>query len=481
MVDNFLATKPQKWIPEAYQKRAVKFLMEHAGAALFLDPGMGKTSITLAAFKMLLKTGHARRALVVAPLRPCYMVWPKEIDKWADFGHLRVSILHGPKKEDAADEDADVYVINPEGLEWFYNAETKPFKRVGADTLVIDESSRFKNTTSKRFKIIKPMLPKFARRWILTGTPVPNGLLDLFGQIYIVDLGNALGRYITHYRSQFFSPTGYMGYEWKLNPDAGKKIEQRVKPLSMRLDADDYLKLPKIVTNDIIVELPSAARKIYEPLEKEFVAWLESGERITAATAAAASGKLCQAANGAIYKNVEAGEKRKTGEEGWSILHETKVDALESLVEELGGSPLLVAYGYQHDLSQILKRFGKDTPYIGKGVSMEKCKAIEMAWNAGEIPLLLGHPQSMGHGLNLQDGGCHHVCWYDVTWDLELYDQFNRRVRRRGNEADHVFIHRLVAKDTVDDKLRCPSLASKDKTQKGFLSALKNYARNVRK
>ena len=458
----------------AYARRAVKFLLEHAAAGLLLDPGLGKTSITLAAFKILKREGLASRMLVVAPRRVCHLVWPKEVAKWLDFNELKIVVLHGAKKEQRLDEDADIYVINPEGLKWLLETGKKRLSRLGIDTLCIDESSKFKRSDTQRFKTLRPFLPKFRRRWILTGSPAPNGLLDLFGQVYILDLGNALGEFVTHYRANYFSPTGFGGFTYKIDEGGEKTIYKKLKNLCLRMDAEDYLELPQVIPNKIEVELPEEARRVYDELEDEMYTVLQNEAEIVAVSAGVLTTKLSQVANGGLYYGEgDVGEKvrRRT-----QVLHEEKSEALADLVEELNGQPLLVAYEYGHDLERLLKTFGKSTPYIGGGVTDKQAAKIELAWNAGDIPLLLGQPAAMGHGLNFQEGNCAHVAWYSIIWDYELYDQFNRRVRRQGNKAKRVFLHHFVAKDTVDE-VKLQTLGWKHRTQKKLLDALRTYVR----
>ena len=466
------------WKPAAYARRAVKFLLEHAAAGLLLDPGLGKTSITLAAFKILKREGLADRMLVVAPRRVCHLVWPKEVAKWLDFNELKVVVLHGPKKEALLDEPADIYVINPEGLKWLLETGKKRLARLDIDTLCIDESSKFKRSDTQRFKTLRPFLPKFRRRWILTGSPAPNGLLDLFGQVYILDLGNALGSYVTHYRANFFSPTGFGGFTYKIDEGAEKTIYKRLKDLCLRMDADDYLTLPKVVANTIEVELPDEARRVYTELEDDMMSVLENREEVVAVSAGVLTMKLSQVANGGLYYGEgEVGERVRRRA---AILHEEKTEALADLVEELNGQPLLVAYEFGHDLERLLKMFGKSTPYIGGGVTDKAAAKIEAGWNSGDIPLLFGQPAAMGHGLNFQEGNCAHVAWYGIIWDYELYDQFNRRVRRQGNRAARVFLHHFVAKDTVDE-VKLQVLGWKHRTQKKLLDALRTSVRARRR
>jgi len=469
----------------------VKFLLEHAAAGIFLDPGLRKTSITLAAIKVLMKEKLLSRVLIIAPLRVCYSVWPKEVKKWKDFAHLRVEILHGKGKEEALRRDADIYVINPEGLEWLLGVtKVRPpgkkkavikydlarFKLLAADTLVIDEISKFKHATSDRFQMLKPILPKFDRRWGLTGSPAPNGLLDLFGIMYMIDLGRALGPYITHYRAAYFTPTGFGGFNWVLQHNAEEAIYERIAPSVFRLSEDEYLKLPRIVENIIKLDLPDKVRKDYDELEKEFIIQIDAGT-ITAVNAGAASTKLCQIANGGLFLSQDVDDEgRKATKREWVDMHTAKIDAVEDLLEELGGSPAIITYDFEHDLARLKKALGKDTPTIGGGVSAKKSDEIVDAWNRGELPYLLGHPAAMGHGLNMQDGNAQHVIWHSLTWDYELYDQLIRRLRRSGNKAETVFVHLLVMRDTVDEA-KVLAMRRKKNTQGGLLTAMQEYSR----
>lgn len=481
------------WKPHDYQKKAVKFLLEHAASALFLDPGLGKTSITLAAIKLLKKKGLLNKVLLIAPLRVCHSVWPKEIEKWTDFKDLRVVVLHGPKKDRILKEDADIYVINPEGLDWLLQVEKtktkagrtqvsvdlRRFKSLGFDTLVIDELSKFKNHSTNRFKAMKMVLSTFQRRWGLTGSPASNGLINLFGQCYMLDQGRSLGQYITQYRAKYFN-LGHDGFTWELREGADQEIYERVAPLALRMSADDYLDMPKLIVNNIWVELPAKVREIYERLENDLIARLEE-KTVVASTSAVASMKCRQVANGGIYldQDVEALVKLPKSKREWVNLHTEKVDAIAELVDELQGSPLLVAYDFEHDLDRIRERFGQDIPYIGGGVPVKRAAQIERDWNSGKIPVLFGHPQSMAHGLNLQEMG-HHVAWHSMTWDFELYDQFIRRVLRQGNRSKQVFVHHVLARDTVDVAM-LHALKAKGGGQKAFFDALKQLRSKRRK
>lgn len=458
-------SKPLKeeWKPHAYQKVAVKFLLENTCAGLFLCPGLGKTSIVLAALKVLKQKKMFSRALIIAPVRPCYLVWPKEIERWAQFNDFKVVILHGKDKDKEIEKDADLYIMNPEGLPWLLH--TKRYRQIGADILIIDESSAFKHTNTQRFKLLKPILQTFQRRWILTGTPAPNGLMDIFGQIFILDLGNALGQYITHFRNRYFSQTGFGGYTWQLQEGAEARIQAAIKPLTLHLSAEDHLDLPEFVSNRIEVELDKPARKMYNEMEKELIIFLKNTE-VVASNAAVASMKCAQIANGGLW-----GDNRT-----YHHAHNAKADTVKEIVESLQGSPALIGYEFEHDLQRLLKTLGKGGAYIGGGVSMKRSAEIEAEWNKENLPWLLGQPAAMGHGLNLQKAG-NHVIWHSIPWNFEHYDQFNKRVRRQGNKHSHVFLHHIVAKDTVDEA-KMLALAGKDKTQKSLLNSLKGYLKN---
>ena len=477
------SSKP--WQPHAYQKKAVKFLLEHAASALFLDPGLGKTSITLAAIKLLKQKKVLNKVLLIAPLRVCYSVWPKEVDKWTDFGGLKVAVLHGPKKEEALWSEADIYVINPEGLDWLLKAEKtksasgktkvnvdlRRFKRLGFDTLVVDELSKFKHTSTNRFKALKQVLHLFSRRWGLTGSPASNGLLDLFGQCFVLDQGRTLGQYISHYRMQYFIQS-HDGFSWNIRQGAEQEIYERLSPLALRMAAEDYLDMPTLIENNIRVDLPSNVMTMYDQLEDDLIAKIDS-KIVVASTAAAASIKCRQVANGGLYLDpeVEALIKLPKSSREWVNLHTEKVDALADLIEELQGSPLLVAYDFAHDLDRLQEKLGKEVPYIGGGVSAKRSSELEAQWNAGKLPVLLGHPQAMAHGLNLQEMG-NHVCWHSLTWDYELYDQFIRRVLRQGNKSKKVFCHHIMARGTVDEVM-LQAVKSKRKGQNALFDALK--------
>lgn len=402
---------------------------------LLLDPGLGKTAIALAAIKILRKLGYIKRVLVIAPKNVMLTAWPGELNKWADFHSLSYTILHGKDKERALQDPTDIHIINPEGLSWFEERKD----RLPYDMLVVDESTKFKNTQTQRFKILRKLAPTFARRYILTGTFIPNGLEDLFGQVWIIDQGNALGRYITHFRNQFFFSEGYGGYTYTPRPGAFEEISARIKPMVLRMAAEDYLTMPKLMKIQVPVALPSAAMKQYKAMESDFFLALEQGD-VVAGNKAVAGGKCRQIANGAVYDS----------ERNWTEIHDAKLDALEDLLEQIGNQPVLIIYEFQHDRDRIRQRLG-DIPSI-TGMSAAKISETVTGFNSGLILRLLGHPASMGHGLNMQ-GRCCHVIWFGIQWDLDYEIQANARVYRQGQESDTVFIYYLVAQNTLDERV----------------------------
>lgn len=468
------------WRPHAYQMRAVRFLLKNAGAALFLDPGLGKTSIVLAAVRSLKKAGVFGSALVIAPLRVCYAVWPDEIKKWTDFKDIKVVVLHGKDKAALLKTKADLYVINPDGIPWLLEQDLSKFK---PDTLILDESTQYKKTNTARFKLIKKLLPKFSRRWILTGSPAPNGLMDLFGQIYIIDLGVRLGRFITHFRQMYFYPTGFDGFDWELKEGADKKIYKAIKPIALRLDAADYLELPALIGwgTPIFVDLPPKARKLYDEMEEIMVAELSKGNYATAVNAASALNKCAQIANGGIYhpkfEDREPDDFSKI-EMTWTKVHDEKTDAVKEILDSIQGHQALIAYDYKHDLARLqeaLKRGKVVPPYIGGGVTPAKAEELIQKWNLQKLPVLLGNPASMAHGLNMQTGGAH-LIWHSLTFNYEYWMQMNRRLLRQGSIHKYIFAYPIIARDTVDEA-KYFALAGKGKVEGGLLNALRVYVK----
>jgi SNF2 family DNA or RNA helicase len=452
------------WEPHEYQKEAVKFLVEKGSAALWLDPGLGKTAVVLSAFRTLKIKGLAKKMLVIAPLRPVHGVWPPEAKKWEQFADYSVGVLHGGNKAKVLKQQHDIYVINFEGLGWLssqLNGKDWPFQ-----ILTVDEISYMKNTQTQRFKTIKPLLDKFDRRWGLTGSPAPNSLLDIFGPQLILDQGATFGPYISRFRTEYFYPSGYGGYEWKLQSDGEARIHAALAGKVLRMAALDHLDLPELTYNDIMVDLPTNARKLYDAFENDLTVELNSGN-VTAVNAAVAVMKGQQIANGGSYLDDDGSGNAKT-----SIhLHDAKTEAVLDLVEELSGQPCIIGYHFAHDLERLKVAF-PNAPIIGSGVIGHKLDAIINDWNAGKIPVLLAHPMSAGHGLNLQGTG-HAVIWYSLTWSLEVYEQFIRRLWRQG-QKNHIVVHHIMAKDTVDEAIMM-AVRRKDKTQQTLLTAVRDY------
>jgi len=450
--------KGVKFNAHKYQLDAVKWVVSNNCSGLFLPPGLGKTAVMLQSFVYLKKAGIIDKMVVIAPIRVMQLVWPEEIKKWANFNHITCTVLHGAKKDDRLYDDVDLYIVNPDGLKWF-TKKVKDLTSEGKWMLTVDESSNFKNGRSGRFKMLKKWVKYFDRRVILTGTPAPNGFENLWSQIHILDSGTRLGKFITSYRNMFFFPSGYMGYEYRLQDGAKEKIYGKIDDIIMHKGREE-IDMPDLIKNVINVELPSQARKIYSDMSIQFLAVAEDEQLMLATTAAVMSGKLKQIANGASY-----GEDKVA-----SVIHESKIDAVKELHEGMEGQPLLIFYEYRHDLSRLQDAFS-DAPHLGGGVSAKEAEVTVKKWNSGEVPILFLHPASAGHGLNLQSGGCHDVCWFSITWDQELHEQAISRVWRQGVEYA-VTSHYIVAKDTIDEQIM-EVLDGKEKLQSALLNALK--------
>lgn len=455
------------WTPHPYQMRAIGDMLAKPGYGLFAEPGLGKTSTTLAAYSVLKENNAAKAMLVVAPLRPMSIVWPGEIAKWTDFAGLKHVVLHGPKKAERLKEKADVYVINYEGLAWL-EQELATRKDMPFDVLVLDESTKIKNTQTQRYKIMKRLRDRFSRVWILTGTPAPNGIENVFGQIYMLDGGERLGKYVTHFRREYFTEERFNGYSlWHARMDTSKRVQEKISDITLALRAEDYLQMPRKLENFIKVELPATARRVYNALEDEFFSEVGSG-LVTAANAAAKGMKLRQIASGGVYG---AKSHEISADKVAHSVHSAKLDALVDLIEEQEGQPLLVAVAFQHEVDAIREALGDASiPYLGGGVSAAKSAEVVSQWNAGALPVLLAHPTSVAHGLNLQSGG-NAVCWFSLTWNLEEFDQFNARVWRQG-QTKPVTFHYIVAVDTIDGDV-LDALRHKARGQNALMNALK--------
>lgn len=476
-----LMEEPQDWKPHAYQRRAVKFLLEHAAGGLFLDPGLGKTSINLSAFKLLQQEGVARRALVIAPLRVCYLVWPLEVQQWNHLRHLKLTVLHGDRKDALLRAQSDLFCVNPEGLAWL--TASGRLHRLKIDTLIVDESTKFKRMTTNRFQYLNPFLPRFARRWINTGSPAAEGLLDLHGQCYLMDLGRTLGPFYSHYRFKYFEQHGY---HWHPRDEqAEREIYAALKPYVLRLAAEDYLDMPERVENPIWIELPAKARAAYDQLEEELFFELDAA-KFNAVNAGVLVTKLRQLAGGAMFLAREVDPETgvpRNGPQKWKPFHTAKVDAVGELVDELSGQQLLLNYEYGHERERLLKalkkQLGYEPPVLGGG-SLKRDLVLQTGWNRREWGVMLGHAQSVGHGLNLQRSGAGHVGIFSVPHSYELYDQFFRRLFRQGSKAQRVVAHLFLVRDTVDEAV-WGNVRRKRRGQDAFFEALQDYRRKRRR
>jgi SNF2 family DNA or RNA helicase len=403
-------------------------------------------------YSLCLDRFEIRKVLIIAPLRVARDTWPSEIKKWDHLKGLSYSVAVGTENErkDALNKRATLYIINRENVDWLVNRSGIPFD---FDMMVIDELSSFKSYSAKRFKSLLKVRPAVKRIVGLTGTPSSNGLMDLWAQFRVLDLGQRLGRYITHYRNTYFTPdkrNGQIVFSYKLQPGAEEKIYSQISDITISMKSIDYLKMPECVINTVPVYLNEKERAIYSGFRDDMVASL-GAEEIDAVNAAVLSGKLLQMANGAVYD-----EKNNA-----HFIHDRKLDALEDLIEGANGKPVLVAYWYKHDLKRIQKRFPVR--------QLKSSKDIE-EWNEGEIPVAVIHPASAGHGLNLQSGGSTLV-WFGLTWSLELYQQTNARLYRQG-QKDTVVIHHIITKDTIDEDVMT-ALTKKEKTQASLIDAVK--------
>lgn len=434
-----------------YQRKAIDFIKSERRCALFLDLGLGKTVSTLTAISDLLDSFSVAKVLVVAPLRVATSVWPKEPSNWQHLKYMRVSVVTGNERQRLAalQREADIYTINRENVVWLVEHYGKkwPF-----DCVIIDESSSFKNAGSKRFRALKRVLPYTDYMVLLTGTPSPNSLLELWPQCYLVDFGMALGRTLTGYKQRFFEQ-GYMGYTYTLRDGADTTIHSLIKPFTLSMSAEDYLELPQRIDLTHSVSLPPKVMGDYLEFEKELLLELPDGEEIEAVNAAALAGKLLQWCNGAVYVD----EARN-----WSQVHTAKLDALDELVE-CNDEPMLVAYNFKSDLTRLQAKFPD-------AVVLDKDPETIERWNRGEIKMLLAHPASAGHGLNLQKGGSL-IVWFGLNWSLELYQQFNARLYRQGQSKPVRIVH-IVAEGCIDERV-IKVLANKDLTQRKLLDALK--------
>lgn len=450
-----------KWTPHEYQADGVQKIIDLPAVGLFWEMGLGKTVVTLTAINELkYHMFRVRRVLIVAPKRVAEATWTREAQKWDHLQHLRVSSVMGTagQRIRALNTSADLYVINRENVPWLvdYLRNDWPF-----DMVVVDELSSFKGHDSKRFKQLRLVRPRVSRIVGLTGTPTPNGLTDLWAQVYLLDEGERLGKFVTHYREMYFNYDPY-ARRYNLQKGAEEAIRSRLTDLCFSLRAEDYLQLPDLVVDDFMVVLDPKARRAYAMLEEQ--AFLEFNEdTIDARTAAVLTGKLLQLGNGACYND----------DGGVTEVHGCKIEAFSEVVEALNGDRALVFYGFRHDLPRLHAALN-DT---GLRVRELRTDADSVAWNNHEVDILLAHPASCAYGLNLQDGG-NHVIWFGLTWSLELYQQANARIFRQGQQAQRVFIHRLIVADSADERV-VEVLNDKGETQDKLLDWLKTKIKSA--
>lgn len=452
-----------KFIPHNYQRFAIQRILDSPDVGLFLDMGMGKTVCTLTAVADLLHDQfEVTRALVIAPLRVAEDTWSRESEKWDHTKYLRISKILGSEKERVAaiQADADIYVINRENVEWLVN---HCGKRWPFDMVVIDELSSFKSSKSQRFRALRKVRPLVKRMVGLTGTPAPNGLIDLWAQIYLLDRGERLGKTVTGYRERYFQPdrrNQNVIYSWKAKPEAEAAIYEKLSDICVSMQAKDWLDLPERLDRVVQIQLSPSVKEKYRQLEKDLLLPFAGGD-VVANTAAVLSNKLLQMANGAVYD--ENGTVRE--------LHDAKLKALDDVIEAANGKPVLVFYAYQHDLVRLKEHLKHLKPR-----TLDTAEDIR-EWNEGKIPVLMAHPASAGHGLNLQAGG-NIIVWFGLTWSLELYQQANARLHRQGQE-NSVIVHHLVAEGTVDEDVM-KALSNKAVGQDSLLAAVKARIERVK-
>jgi len=492
-----------KFRPHNYQLKAMNFLIRNPIAALFLSMGLGKTAIVLSVIQRLQERGKIGPVLILAPLRVIYSVWRQEAKKWDHTKNLRFSILHGPDKNSVLFGDngkkggADIYLINYDGIKWLVNAllrekeraeegyktgkklaKLQDITRAGQqkwrppfNMLVADESSALKAHDTERFRLLKKLLPLFKRRVLLTGTPAPNNLMNLWSQFFILDEGKRLDPSFYRFRNRYFQKADYFGYRYRLRKGAANKIYSRVNEITLRLSSEnnDYLYAPEIIYNQVSSKLPAdVAREIYQPLERDFFLQFDNdigrdSATVSVANSAVLSLKLRQVIQGGLYT-----------ENGLRFIHDTKIKILEEIVEQSQGQPILVAYQFLFEVEKLKEVFGQDLPVIGGMTSGAKAAKIVDKWNQGKLPLLVAHPGSLSHGVNLQAGG-NTIVWLAPTWSFENYSQFNARLHRQG-QRHPVIVHHLITQRTVDEAV-FTALQQKERQQDALLAALEKYRR----
>lgn len=471
-----------RYVPHGGQRRAIQFCLsqKYGRAAIWMDPGLGKTSTTYAVYAILKSKSLIKAMLVVAPLPVVHHVWPRERNKWDEFQHLTVKVLHGPRKSQRLREPADVYLINYEGLTWLakelnllgWTGDAMPF-----DMIVFDEASKMKNPDTVRFKLMKDWVSMFKRVIELTGTPTTRSLEDVWAQIYLLDRGKALGQFVTWFRTRYFTAGGHITVAKMVDgimvqkkvptalypkTDAKEQVYEAIKGLVIRMDAKDWIKMPQLMKTRITIDLPPKARELYDQAEDELVLELKKGT-LRIANAGVAVGKCLQLANGAVYDDTGV---------VWEEVHSAKLDALEDLIDELAGKPLLVGYWFDHDRERFEARFPQYA-VAGRYTKSKALGSIVDLWNAGELPVLFAQIGKVAYGLNLQEGPAQHMAFFSMVYDLEIYTQFLYRVWRQGQKHKRIICHHILAEDTVDIAA-IDTLKRKDTNQQALLDAIKS-------
>ena len=448
-----------KYVPHDYQQYVIEYIIAHPTAAVFLDMGLGQTSISLTAiWELLFEYFEVHKVLVVAPIRVAYSTWPNEIQKWEHLKDLKYAVAVGTEAERlrALRTKADIYLINRENVQWLIEKSGIPFD---FDMVIVDELSSFKNHDTKRFRALMKVRPKVKRIVGLTGTPSSNGYMDLFAEFKLLDMGERLGRFIGKFRAQYFDAdkrNGQIIFSYKLKPGAEKAIIEKISDITISMKAKDYLSMPELVNSYHEVQMSEKEYKRYDELKTDLVLQLPEGD-VTAANAASLSNKLSQMANGAIYAD----------DENVMRIHDAKLDALEDIIESANGKPVLVAYWFKHDLTRITKRLNK------LGVVYQKLDSEQSIrnWNDKKLQVGLIHPASAGHGLNLQSGGST-LAWFGLTWSLELYQQTVARLWRQGQTDNTVVIIHIITKGTIDERI-IKAIEQKDQNQSTLIDAVK--------
>lgn len=447
---------PPVWTPHSYQSRGVDWLITHPEAALFWAPGLGKTSTVLAAIQKLWSLGYKHRVLILAPLTVMRTTWITEPKRWLQFASLRIGVAHGLNKAEVLlDPQYDIVLLNYDGIAWAAPLlkKHKPF-----GILVADEITKLKHTNTKRFKTLKPCLPMFMFRWGLTGTPAANGLMDLFGQMYVLDLGYRLGAYITHFRLKYFHQTPWDKFSWFITDENAARLHGKIADVAMYVDPKEFLELPELIHVEREVYLEPAQYKQYKALELAYILSIKD-VIITAANAAVLTSKLRQFTSGVVYDNDRVPQ----------VVHHAKIEGLEDLVEELAGEPLFVAYNFNTELELITKAF-PDALTLRGGMSGPAVEEVLLKWNTGSYPLLVAQCDMAAHGLNLQFGGSA-VCWFSQTYNLDTFIQLIARVWRQGQRNTVRCYHLVIAK-TIDQQV-VKVLADKTQTQNALFDALR--------